>query len=236
MLAYLIASVCRWQNVDDKWFAGGLDVSSGEHERSEERHTQFEIAHLCSYGLARYFLKTNTTCTTLLLRYIAHTDDRQTRHAFERHCAGVLRECARSSEKHYWRGGSRLHLSNGKRISSAYSQAKALKTRQLQFQNERLIGVASSITPLDRLIELTIEYAGQRKVFGGCARERTVFIVRQPVISALCSAIKSCTIGWRSSRRRWRHCARFCTGLLVTFKALFCAHISCSSFSEANDG
>lgn len=54
MFAYSTSLVCRWQNVDNEWCAGGLDVFVGEHERSEDWHTQFEVAHLCSYGLAWY--------------------------------------------------------------------------------------------------------------------------------------------------------------------------------------
>ncbi len=65
--------------------------------------------------------------------------------------------------------------------------------QMLQFQEERLWGAMSSIKGLDRLIDLTIEYTGQRKAFGKSVLDNQVVHFRLAELRTEVEALRALT-------------------------------------------
>jgi citronellyl-CoA dehydrogenase len=65
--------------------------------------------------------------------------------------------------------------------------------QMLQFQEERLWGAMSSIKGLDRLIDLTIEYTGQRKAFGKSILDNQVVHFRLAELRTEVEALRALT-------------------------------------------
>ncbi len=68
--------------------------------------------------------------------------------------------------------------------------------QMLQFQEERLWGAANSLTMLDRLIDATIDYTRQRKVFGKSVLDNQVVHFRLAELRTEVEALRSLT--WRA--------------------------------------
>ena len=68
--------------------------------------------------------------------------------------------------------------------------------QMLQFQEERLWGAANSLTMLDRLIDATIDYARQRKVFGKPVLDNQIVHFRLAELRTEVEALRSLT--WRA--------------------------------------
>lgn len=68
--------------------------------------------------------------------------------------------------------------------------------QMLQFQEERLYSAASSIKGFDRLIDLTIEYAGERRTFGKPVLDNQVVHFRLAELRTEVEALRSLT--WRA--------------------------------------
>jgi citronellyl-CoA dehydrogenase len=66
----------------------------------------------------------------------------------------------------------------------------------LQFQEERLWGAANSLTMLDRLIDATIDYARERKVFGKPVLDNQIVHFRLAELRTEVEALRSLT--WRA--------------------------------------
>jgi len=65
--------------------------------------------------------------------------------------------------------------------------------QMLQFQEERLWGAASSLRSLDRLIDATIEYTGQRKAFGRSILDNQVVHFRLAELRTEVAALRALT-------------------------------------------
>ncbi len=68
--------------------------------------------------------------------------------------------------------------------------------QMLQFQEERLWGAANSLTMLDRLIDATIDYTRDRKVFGKAVLDNQVVHFRLAELRTEVEALRSLT--WRA--------------------------------------
>ena len=68
--------------------------------------------------------------------------------------------------------------------------------QMLQFQEERLWGAANSLTMLDKLIDATIDYTRQRKVFGKSVLDNQVVHFRLAELRTEVEALRSLT--WRA--------------------------------------
>jgi citronellyl-CoA dehydrogenase len=68
--------------------------------------------------------------------------------------------------------------------------------QMLQFQEERLWGAANSLTMLDRLIDATIDYTRERKVFGKSVLDNQVVHFRLAELRTEVETLRSLT--WRA--------------------------------------
>lgn len=94
--------------------------------------------------------------------------------------------------------------------------------QMMQFQEERLWGAASSLRSLDRLIDLTIDYTRERKVFGKPLLDNQVIHFRLAELRTEVAALRALT---------WQACEEYLGGKDVT-KLASMAKLKCGRLSR----